>query len=39
MHLVGDVPILFALAGVLIWLHPRRSPIAEVVTGSGAGGL
>ncbi len=24
MHLVGDVPILFALAGVLIWLHPRR---------------
>ena len=23
-HLVGDVPILFLLAGVLIWLHPRR---------------
>jgi hydrogenase/urease accessory protein HupE len=23
-HLVGDVPILFVLAGVLIWLHPRR---------------
>ena len=23
MHLVGDVPILFALAAVLIWLHPR----------------
>ena len=23
-HLVGDVPILFILAGVLIWLHPRR---------------
>ena len=22
-HLVGDVPLLFALAGVLIWLHPR----------------
>jgi hydrogenase/urease accessory protein HupE len=22
-HLVGDVPILFVLAGVLIWLHPR----------------
>jgi hydrogenase/urease accessory protein HupE len=29
-HLVGDIPILFALAGVLIWLHPSRSraPIA-----------
>ena len=26
MHLVGDVPILFLLAGVLIWLHPRRWP-------------
>jgi hypothetical protein len=23
-HLVGDVPLLFALAAVLIWLHPRR---------------
>jgi len=23
-HLVGDVPALFVLAGVLIWLHPRR---------------
>jgi hypothetical protein len=23
MHLVGDVPILFVLAVVLIWLHPR----------------
>jgi hypothetical protein len=23
-HLVGDVPALFILAGVLIWLHPRR---------------
>ena len=23
MHLVGDVPILFALAAVLLWLHPR----------------
>ena len=22
-HLIGDVPILFLLAGVLIWLHPR----------------
>jgi hypothetical protein len=24
MHLVGDVPILFALAAVFLWLHPRR---------------
>jgi hydrogenase/urease accessory protein HupE len=23
MHLVGDVPMLFVLAAVLIWLHPR----------------
>jgi hypothetical protein len=23
-HMVGDVPLLFLLAGVLIWLHPRR---------------
>jgi len=23
-HLVGDVPALFILAAVLIWLHPRR---------------
>ena len=23
MHLVGDVPILFGLAGLLLWLHPR----------------
>ena len=22
-HLVGDVPILFVLAGILLWLHPR----------------
>ena len=22
-HLVGDVPLLFVLAGMLIWLHPR----------------
>jgi len=22
-HLVGDVPVLFLLAAVLIWLHPR----------------
>ena len=25
MHLVGDVPILFLLAAVLIWLHPQWS--------------
>jgi hypothetical protein len=24
VHLVGDVPILFALAALLVWLHPRR---------------
>ncbi len=24
LHLVGDVPIIFALAGLLFWLHPRR---------------
>jgi hypothetical protein len=23
MHLVGDVPILFLLAAILAWLHPR----------------
>ena len=23
-HMIGDVPILFVLAGVLVWLHPRR---------------
>lgn len=31
-HLVGDVPILFAVAAVLIFLHPRR--IAPEATGS-----
>lgn len=25
-HLVGDVPLLFVLAAVLIWLHPRWWP-------------
>ncbi len=25
-HLIGDVPLLFMLAAVLIWLHPRRWP-------------
>lgn len=33
MHLVGDVPILFVLAGLLVWLHPRRglapTPVAS----------
>jgi uncharacterized protein DUF6632 len=24
-HLVGDVPILFGLAALLVWLHPRRA--------------
>lgn len=24
-HMVGDVPLLFVLAGILLWLHPRRS--------------
>jgi hydrogenase/urease accessory protein HupE len=24
-HLVGDVPLLYLLAGVLLWLHPRRA--------------
>jgi hypothetical protein len=32
LHLVGDVPILFALAGVLMWLHPRRLPPSAVAT-------
>ncbi len=25
-HMVGDVPILFVLAGALMFLHPRRMP-------------
>jgi hypothetical protein len=34
MHLVGDVPLLFGLAAVLVWLHPRRwrAPAAPPVT-------
>lgn len=24
MHLAGDVPLLFLLAAILVWLHPRR---------------
>ncbi len=35
MHLVGDVPILFLLAGVLIWLHPRRWDDRSLGTLSG----
>lgn len=23
-HLIGDVPLLFGLAAVFVWLHPRR---------------
>ena len=31
-HLVGDVPALFALAAVLVWLHPRWSrPVSSAV--------
>jgi hypothetical protein len=30
-HLVGDVPILFLLAAILIWLHPRWLRAARVV--------
>jgi hypothetical protein len=33
LHLVGDVPILFVLAGVLIWLHPRWLPPAAAGPG------
>ena len=31
--LVGDVPIIFALAGVLLWLHPWRWPDPAVPAG------
>jgi hypothetical protein len=40
-HLVGDVPALFALAGVLLWLHPRRlrgEPIFELPARTRAAG-
>lgn len=34
-HLVGDVPLLFVLAAVLVWLHPRRFRMgAEAQTSS-----
>ena len=23
-HLIGDVPLLFGMAGLFVWLHPRR---------------
>jgi hypothetical protein len=29
-HLVGDVPILFVLAGILIVLHPRRLGVSRL---------
>jgi hypothetical protein len=39
-HLVGDVPLLFLLAAVLIWLHPRwgrlEAPPQAAVSSSGA---
>jgi hydrogenase/urease accessory protein HupE len=31
MHLVGDVPALFVVAGLLLWLHPRRAPTGATV--------
>ena len=35
LHMAGDVPILFGLAGVLFWLHPRRlDPMAGAGTQS-----
>jgi hypothetical protein len=30
MHMVGDVPVLFVLAAVLLWLHPRWRKTAGV---------
>ena len=38
-HLVGDVPALFLLAAVLIWLHPRwwrSEPAVRIVRASSA---
>ena len=35
-HLVGDVPALFLLAGVLLWLHPRRLREDHVAAASQA---
>jgi hypothetical protein len=31
-HLVGDVPLLFALAVVLLWLRPRRPRDAAIAS-------
>ena len=36
-HLVGDVPILYALAAILIWLHPWRWAAATVSVSSREG--
>jgi hypothetical protein len=33
-HMVGDVPLLFVLAAVLIWLHPRWLRPGATVVGS-----
>ena len=35
-HLVGDVPVLFILSAVLIWLHPRWSREARSAEAAGA---
>lgn len=35
-HLVGDVPLLFALAVVLLWLHPRRLSRKSATAGAPA---
>ena len=37
-HLVGDVPLLFALAGILLWLHPRRLGRTSATAGARASG-
>jgi hypothetical protein len=38
-HMVGDVPLLFVLAGVLIWLHPRRLRRAATLGTGVSGGV
>lgn len=35
-HLVGDVPALFLLAAVLLWLHPRRLRADRSAEAAGA---
>ena len=37
VHLVGDVPLLFVLAAVLVWLHPRWWPKDSAASASAAG--